>query len=1052
MINSQMRDLLEKLTLLTEAPVQPGEKKEISFTLKKLDKVTSKLSEYKKSLQYMESTTLPPDMQKKMQELQDELNIEIGKVQAAYDDAYSKSFTASGTPLKMENLFKGLQKNCKEIIKVYQDLNGSSFKRQKFLYRGIRSRSDALYGKPFEARKPKDSNSELHTMLNDAMKNAGFTARRDNSTFTTGDRGQASGYGNSLYILFPVDGFKYTWSRTEKDLVLDSGKRMALLDKNVLKKLRTMITKAKKDNPDKDISDSKYMFVDSYDYNTNVREVQRLIDDGTLPKTAQDLLDGVLSEQSMLDYFDFTDKNLFEAITSYKEIYLDGPYYAVNVDHVKELVKFLQKVDTDSVELPEDFGTPPNTIDEGDIVKILKGPHKDKLGIVTYTYSASYEIKIQNDENDITVDKQDVELYKLPDGTTPVFNDNDKVIVTNPNSYLYGDIGRIAHLYSSGKTDFIPETDPNNSFYVWTNELALYTPELATELSGKPKPHKFTIGDMVTITDDDSGFNGQTGKITYIYSGPKYEVTFGDGSEYSFLKNQFKLADKDNIKTDLEPIKTKDFKIGDKVKVLTGPHAGKTGTVDYVYASYPEITVVFDDGTGNPDINVSNLEKITGSETSSDSSIKVGDIVQIINIESSYYGQVGEVIEVGQNENGKAWIRFKPPTMPSGVKTFADWVEKVDKPTEFQVGDKVKINWEPSSYNGKTGKIELGPDSDGDYRVLADGGGLAYVPASGLQKIEDTADTKTTSTTLEVGDTVKLTGPSAYNNSSYIGYSGTITSVSDDGKFAGVQLDPDTVLTYEVTNLSTSTSDETALKKGDTVKVTEYGSLFNGMIGVIDKGPDSDGDFVVMLPNGKWGYFKPNVLQKVDTKKDTTTAPTINVYDTVKNIKSGHPNFGQLGKVQTVYSSGNIGLVYSDNTQAIDPPSYLKKVDGPPAPTQSQFGVGDRVEVASQYPSLIGMTGTVTQVSPNYEVVSVQLDGNTAASSIPAYALKKSIAPELTEELHLGDTVKVTNAELSSYDMEGKIVDIDASIITIQYGDQPSDVIFVKKSSVKKIG
>ena len=59
-------------------------------------------------------------------------------------------------------------------------------------------------------------------------------------------------------------------------------------------------------------------------------------------------------------------------------------------------------------------------------------------------------------------------------------------------------------------------------------------------------------------------------------------------------------------------------------------------------------------------------------------------------------------------------------------------------------------------------------------------------------------------------------------------------------------------------------------------------------------------------------------------------------------------------------------------------------------PSAPKFEVNDRVEVVSQFPSLIGMKGTVLQVSPNYDFVSVQIDGNDTASSFPLSALKRA--------------------------------------------------------------
>lgn len=62
---------------------------------------------------------------------------------------------------------------------------------------------------------------------------------------------------------------------------------------------------------------------------------------------------------------------------------------------------------------------------------------------------------------------------------------------------------------------------------------------------------------------------------------------------------------------------------------------------------------------------------------------------------------------------------------------------------------------------------------------------------------------------------------------------------------------------------------------------------------------------------------------------------------------------------------------------------------GDAKPSAPKFEVNDRVEVASGYPSLIGMKGKVVQVSPNFDFVSVQLAGNNTPSSFPVSSLKK---------------------------------------------------------------
>jgi hypothetical protein len=79
-------------------------------------------------------------------------------------------------------------------------------------------------------------------------------------------------------------------------------------------------------------------------------------------------------------------------------------------------------------------------------------------------------------------------------------------------------------------------------------------------------------------------------------------------------------------------------------------------------------------------------------------------------------------------------------------------------------------------------------------------------------------------------------------------------------------------------------------------------------------------------------------------------------------------------------------------------------------PSAPKFEVNDRVKVVGQYPSLIGEIGTVVEISPNYDFVSVQLDNNTSPSSFPTIALKKVEEPT---QFSSGDfrTYTVTNTD-----------------------------------------
>ncbi len=932
-----MKDLLEQLMQLNEAPVKPGERKGISFKLKKLEKISDKLRQYQNSMSHMKMAQLPGELQKEMQQLQDKLNAEIDKVDKAYQIEYENS-KVNGRPVKMDNLFKALAKNCKEIIKVYKELNRNDFSRGRFLYRGIRSSDDALYGKPFDARKPKDSNRDLHELVNGTINNLGLPANRENSMFVTGDRGQASGYGNSLYIMFPIDGFTFTWSQTVKDLVLDSSKRQDLLDKEVISKIREMVKNAKaksKEPSEFPIYDPDDLFYSGYDYDNHRAKVSRAIEQGLLPDEAQKLLDTLITDDSIQDHFKFTDQNLFNAILSDKEIYIRGDYYAVNVEHSNELFKFLEEMNTDNVELPESFGEVPDILDKGDVVKILSGSHAGKLGTITYTYSDMYEVFVSHTVGDTTIAKDQVELYYLPDGSIPIYEKNDKVIVTDSQSRLYGNVGQIASVYSNGKIEI--SDDKGNYQTVYKNQIEQYTPEREQEIQQDlaTRPPKINEHDQVIVSDPDSDYYGESGRANFVYSSGNVEVYFPKRSMYvDFAPTQLVLA-------------------------KNAP---------------PEL-----------------LKTAPEPEAENQSELKVGDTVQIINDESSYYGEIGEVIEVGQTPDGTPTIKFKNAKSPSGVKTFASWVEKVDQPKQtFKANDVVKIKDKSYDVDGSTATVIKGPDSDGDYKVVTTDGKILFTSAFQMEKIEGAEKT------FNVGDAVKVIG-------------------GGDSK--------------------------------------------TGEVGEIQKGPDGDGDFTVIFGDGDWGYYQPYQLEKASS---TQASPAFTEGETVKltgpSAYNNSSYIGYTGTITSVSDDGKfVGVRISDDEDTIltYDVSNLSKTEGPSqpevtAPVAPKFEVNDRVEVESQFPSLIGMKGTITQVSPNFDFVSVQIDGNTAASSFPTSALKKVDANDPTE-FHLGDMVEVINDELASYGQKGKVTDMDVTMLVVQ-DSTTGDVFFAKKANVKKIG
>lgn len=126
--------------------------------------------------------------------------------------------TLDNSKIVTPELIKFIKKNCSEFLKIATKANA-------FLYRGFGgSFSDthkrAFIGMPRENRKPKDSYQNLQDQLDEYLTEKGFTALRSNSLFVTGSKTATSTYG-SMYVIFPLNGYKFTWSQVEDDLILN---------------------------------------------------------------------------------------------------------------------------------------------------------------------------------------------------------------------------------------------------------------------------------------------------------------------------------------------------------------------------------------------------------------------------------------------------------------------------------------------------------------------------------------------------------------------------------------------------------------------------------------------------------------------------------------------------------------------------------------------------------------------------------------------------------------------------------------------------------------
>lgn len=125
-----------------------------------------------------------------------------------------------------------LKKDCKKILDLYlsmnnfgrldpEDIEWESIDDYNLLFRGTKRKNPPAYlASPPKNRKPVDTGMGLHNELNQVLSLAGYKATRGNSIFTSGSYGQARDYGQ-VYVIFPVDGFNFSWSPKHEDLYSD---------------------------------------------------------------------------------------------------------------------------------------------------------------------------------------------------------------------------------------------------------------------------------------------------------------------------------------------------------------------------------------------------------------------------------------------------------------------------------------------------------------------------------------------------------------------------------------------------------------------------------------------------------------------------------------------------------------------------------------------------------------------------------------------------------------------------------------------------------------
>lgn len=103
------------------------------------------------------------------------------------------------------DVIKFVKEHCSDFLKDAKQAG-------EFLYHGDSTKSENIFlAKTKEGRRTLNTRSDLQVNFDDAARRQGFTALRSNSLFCVSDKIFAGTYGK-VYMVFPLNGFSYTWS------------------------------------------------------------------------------------------------------------------------------------------------------------------------------------------------------------------------------------------------------------------------------------------------------------------------------------------------------------------------------------------------------------------------------------------------------------------------------------------------------------------------------------------------------------------------------------------------------------------------------------------------------------------------------------------------------------------------------------------------------------------------------------------------------------------------------------------------------------------------
>lgn len=810
-----------RLRNLYEVQIQPGERRGFSLRLKKLEDLQFKVAEMQNTIANLKSTTVPDVIKNKMQELIDTANIEKEKLYSELAVVQKPVPGIEDIPGNVIKLFKGIDKNCSVIMNAYRQ-TGS------FLYRGIKSSEDVLYGKPFDERRAKDSNKKLSDILNNALASQGFDARRDNTSFTSGDEMQAGNYG-TVYIFIPRDGFTFHYSKKIRDLVLDPGKLNLLIDNDLAMKLQQAVhahwEQVKQYFSHRYQGDRLFM---DYEYERDLAALQQAVTHGQLPQEFKQYqtLEDLINDQKVIQQFEYNQTDLEAAITSKHEVMVRGAYYAISKSgYEKYFRRYLELTKNGPIDITPDsrkekkslndkvssaLGQEPEEFENGDIVKHNYEPI---FGEVVNNFYTNEFLQVKNYNKELILVKK-TNVKKIDVGTIEKFEPGDKVIFNTKGSdfsHMNKKRGVVVKAEGIGLT-------VKYGTYGDTVEI----PVFLVNRAAKYDTENPETGDTVKITQGE--FKGAYGKITYVSSYKDIDVDMGDGSSESVSNGYYEVVDPATV-----PAGSMDAKFPEGAFVQINADGEKmAGYVGTIKKSGPIVSTVriFGGTHVHPTQKINNSRLVEINEDEYELR-KLDHGAQVIVVKGKHRGKTGRItyfysngsIEVTPSNGGQYFeVEAKDVVIKDKYTGNLDPNYKAtgtgDNTPEYKIGDKVvaKTGWAA----GKTVEV-IDVYSNGSLAIKTDTGNSLDISAKDVEPAkepdddlidlvdldfepldEPTAPKSSNSNKPKVGDTVKIIKGKDVGNIGKVGY------VYSSGESVEIEFADGSSDTYSIANIEIS--------------------------------------------------------------------------------------------------------------------------------------------------------------------------------------------------------------------------------------------------------